>query len=514
MNTLTENTYRRWTILYILAFSLVWWAVFCISRHHLDGADMVENYAWGQEWQWGNNKHPPLFGWIVATWFRVFPRTDWAYYLLNEVNLGIALMLLALAMHRVLSPEKVLAAVILTLLGAHFGPDSGYKYNANTAQLPFIAAFAWSMLHAMERRRYRWFIGAGVFGAAALLTKYYALVLFFAIGLSLLMSLRPPLGTLLKRLMLTAVTALALVMPHVVWSVQHDWLSLHYMHAAHETVSPAGGFDAYVIMLAGGLLFSAVALLAWAVSLIRLPVLAHQTRRESRLGLNILVLSVITTLIAAWIQGIDPVSSWLIPALLFVGWALIDLIPVKYDTAVFARRIALIGVFYLIAALAVAVWWGQRFLAYPAPPPLVLTETLATDVTRNYRQTYGQAVQYVAGDFPIPYGLAFYSPDHPHALYGLDLAQSPWINARALQAGNKVVVCGTYRFEIAPEPDCISAARKLFGPPDQKKRMTYPVYDPKTKRLGRQAFEVLSWKPARSTLAPDRMGTRLQNGTS
>ncbi|MHB1092112.1 glycosyltransferase family 39 protein [Thiobacillus sp.] len=112
------SAYR--TLLYILAFSFVWWGIFTFSRHYLDGADMVENYAWGMEWQWGTNKHPPLFGWITAAWFRMFAVSDGAYYLLNQVNLAVALGLLALAMKRIHHWDKVLAAVVLTALGTHY----------------------------------------------------------------------------------------------------------------------------------------------------------------------------------------------------------------------------------------------------------------------------------------------------------------------------------------------------------------------------------------------------------
>jgi 4-amino-4-deoxy-L-arabinose transferase-like glycosyltransferase len=495
LNTHTEIAYKRWTVFYIFAFCLVWWALFSISRHYLDGADMVENYAWGQEWRWGNNKHPPLFGWIVAAWFSVFPTTDWAYYLLNEFNLGVALILLAMAMGRLLSPEKVLAAIILTSLGSHFGPDSGYKYNANTAQLPFIAGFVWSMLHATESRRPLWFITAGVFGAAAILTKYYALVLFLAIGLGLLISMRLPLRELLKGLAITAITALLLVSPHILWSIQHDWPSLHYMHTAHETTDGITGIDSYVVAITGLSLFGVVALLAWGGSLMRLPVSTFDAERKPRLGLTILILSVVLTLLAAWVQKIEPVSSWFIPVLLFLGWALIDITPLRFGTAKLARRIAAFGVAYLAVAVGVTAVWTMRYRAYRAPPPYALPQTLANGITRLYRETYGEPLQFAAGTFPLPYDLAFYSIDHPHGIYGLDLSQSSWIDARSLKAGNKVVVCGTLRFEIPSDPNCILGAQALFGIPDRVKRIEYEVCDPKSKHLGRQSYDVLMWKP-------------------
>jgi 4-amino-4-deoxy-L-arabinose transferase-like glycosyltransferase len=498
---LSDNVFARRTLLYILAFCLVWWGIFAMTRHYLDGADMVENYAWGMEWQWGTNKHPPLFGWITGAWFRLFPVGDRAYYLLNQVNLAIALGLLALAMRRVLSWEKVLLAVVLTTLGTHFGPDSGFKYNANTALLPFVAGFVWSLLHALERNRARWFILAGIFAAAALLTKYYALVLFAAIGLAVLITLRPPLPSLLKGTALAGATTLLLVTPHVVWSIQHGWPSLHYMHDAHEALGGMGRFNAYVIALAGALGFSGIALLAWGGSLVRLPAgPVEPMPRPPRLGLGILVLSVAMTVLASLVQGITPVSSWLIPALLFLGWALVDLTPARLDSGVLARRVYGFGLGYLLLAVVAAAFWEGQYRAYPARPAYALPQSIARDVTRLYRDAYGQRVEYAAGTFPLPYVLSFYSPDHPHGLYGfdlggLDLAQSPWIDVRALRSGNKVAVCGTLSFGKSDDPACAAMARTLFGIPDQTRQLVYPVYDPKTRRLGEQHYTVLMWKP-------------------
>lgn len=496
-----DSAIPRRTLLYILVFCLTWWGIFATTRHYLDGADMVENYAWGMEWQWGTNKHPPLFGWITAAWFRLFPVGDDAYYLLNQVNLAIALGLLALAMKRVLGWEKVLIATVLTTLVSHFGPDSGFKYNANTALLPFVAGFVWSLLHAFERGRTRWFVLAGVFAAAALLTKYYALVLFAAIGLAMLITLRPPLIPLLKGTALTGATALLLVTPHIAWSIHHGWPSLHYMHAAHEAMAEGGGLRAYVVALAGALGFSALALLAWGGSLIRLPTgPVDAVPRPPRLGLSILVLSVALTVLAALIQGISPVSSWLIPALLFLGWALVDLTPARFDSGMLARRIHAVGLAYLLVAVAAAALWERQYRAYPARPAYALPQRIAEDVTRLYRDTYGQSIEYAAGTFPLPYILSFYSPDHPHGLYGfdlggLDLAASPWIDARALKAGNRVAVCGTLSFGKSDELACPAAARSLFGVPDQTRQLAYPVYDPKSRQRGLQRYTVLMWKP-------------------
>ncbi len=83
----------RTALVAIGAAVLFWTAYSTQTQYNLDGyGDMVENYGWGIGWQWGYSKHPPLFGWITAAWFELFPRTDSAYYLLSAVNAQLAVL--------------------------------------------------------------------------------------------------------------------------------------------------------------------------------------------------------------------------------------------------------------------------------------------------------------------------------------------------------------------------------------------------------------------------------------
>lgn len=491
-----STTHRRATELYILVFCLAWWGIYLLGRHALDGRDMVEAFAWGQEWQWGTDKHPPMSGWMAAAWFALLPTTDTMYYLLNQVNLALSLWLLALAMRVCMDWEQVLLAIVLTSLGTHFGPDQGFKFNANTALLPFVAGFTWSLLRGLSSAQWRWFVLAGAFAAGALLTKYFALVLIAAIGLGATALLRPKAALLGKAVGVMAMTGGVLCAPHGVWSFRHDWPTLHYMHESHVATHTAADLMAYAITAGDYLHFSALAILVWAGSLWRgRGTTATPAPRSRGLGLAILALCLVLTLIAAWIQQLLPISPWLIPAFLFVGWALVDLTPAGIDAALVARRAVLASLVVVLLSAMAAAHVGSKYRAHPHASPDALAPLLARDVAAQYRQAFGQRITYVAGSFPLPYNLAFYSHDHPHALAGLDPAQSPWIDAKALAAGNRVVICGTLNFAVDPDPACATAAAQRFGSPDQLRQLDYPVHDPKTGQVGQQRFTLLMWKP-------------------
>ncbi|MFN3703371.1 glycosyltransferase family 39 protein [Thermomonas sp.] len=503
-----------WTGVYLLLFGLAWWCIFSFTRHALDHADMVENYVWGTAWQWGNNKHPPLFAWITAAWFRWFPTRDSAYYLLEEANLVLAFWLLALAMRRCMDWSRVLIGIVLTTLVTVYGPDSGFKYNANTAQLPFIAGFIWSLLHGLQSHRRRWFVLTGAFAGAALLCKYSAALLLMAIAGTLVLRLRPPRSIVMTGAMLSSAVAALLLAPHVLWSIRHGWPSLHYMESAHPAQGLTSVMTSHLAFLVSALLYMALPAVVWALARRQLPHRAGPMPDAPRLGLPLLLSTLTLTLAGALISGMTPVSSWLIPVMLFAGWALVDRIPAGLNLRPMAARTLALAMVCLGLYGALAVMEDASTQHQPAPQPYVLQQTMAETVARIYRQRYGQPLDYVAGSFPLPYFVAFYAPEHPQAAYGLDLRQSTWLDAHAFRQGGKAVICGSVRyFAQPPDPDCAAQARRQFGPSDEMRWLRWPVYDPATRRQALQTIQLLMWAPTpshRQTAAP-RVNARAQS---
>ena len=89
LEKMSKPTWIWWVLgLHVMA----WVLAHGVADTNLDSyADMLENYAWSQAWDWGTHKHPPFFAWVVGAWFAVFPQTDWAYRLLSYTNVAVGL---------------------------------------------------------------------------------------------------------------------------------------------------------------------------------------------------------------------------------------------------------------------------------------------------------------------------------------------------------------------------------------------------------------------------------------
>src|SRR5881628_2682151 len=71
----------------VIGFAAVHAALWTLVLSNLKAAqdvhmDVAEAFAWGQKFQFGYGKHPPLAGWIAGLWFRLFPAADWSTYAL------------------------------------------------------------------------------------------------------------------------------------------------------------------------------------------------------------------------------------------------------------------------------------------------------------------------------------------------------------------------------------------------------------------------------------------------
>src|SRR3954451_6468118 len=118
----------RLVIGFALVHAVLWTLVLC----HLKAAqdvhmDVAEAFAWGQKFQFGYGKHPPLAGWIAGLWFRLFPVADWSTYLLAMTTLACGLVVCWLAALRVVDRRRAFFSMVMLALYPVFN-FKGFKY--------------------------------------------------------------------------------------------------------------------------------------------------------------------------------------------------------------------------------------------------------------------------------------------------------------------------------------------------------------------------------------------------
>jgi len=96
--------------------------------------DVAEAYAWGQKFQLGYGKHPPLSGWVAGLWFQVFPVANWATYALAMATVSTGLVISWFIALRVVDRRRAFFVVLMLALYPIFN-FKGFKYNPDLLQL-------------------------------------------------------------------------------------------------------------------------------------------------------------------------------------------------------------------------------------------------------------------------------------------------------------------------------------------------------------------------------------------
>ena len=233
MNSKDFNKTPNMSIVWVLcAHVFVWVLAHGVADTNLDGyADMLENFAWGQQLAWGSAKHPPLFAWVTGLWFALFPTLDAFYHLLSYGNAALGLLGVYRLAHAMQRPQWARPAIVLLCMAFPYS-TLAVKFNANAVLLsvwPWVAVAWWHSVHASAKPAWLASVALGLLSALAMLGKYYSGVfllgifltsLSFAAGRQWFRTYQPWLALLVFVLSL---------LPHLDWLRQHDYVTFRYL---------------------------------------------------------------------------------------------------------------------------------------------------------------------------------------------------------------------------------------------------------------------------------------------
>jgi 4-amino-4-deoxy-L-arabinose transferase-like glycosyltransferase len=221
----------------ILVYCMVWTMLQWLSEPNLDSYfDMLENYAWSHELEWGTFKHPPLFSWTVGVWFSVFPTNEFFYKLFAYVNVAIALLGVVVLAKQLKLSALAYPAVLLLMWSFPYSTLAA-KFNANSQLLPIWPWTAVVFMHCLQTDKWRQLAASivlGVMAAACMLSKYFSGVFLILFPLLILSQakIRPELK---KPWPYVAIAVfLVLMVPHYRWLETHQFITMEYAKAQSD----------------------------------------------------------------------------------------------------------------------------------------------------------------------------------------------------------------------------------------------------------------------------------------
>jgi 4-amino-4-deoxy-L-arabinose transferase-like glycosyltransferase len=419
---------RRTMVLFALGYALVWWGFAVVSKSAGGlNADMAEMAIWGREPALGYPKHPPLLAWLVEAWFTLLPATDWAFYLLAALNLGLSLYLAwVLAGEWLDGPKRALAPLLLSLIP--FYNHIGLKFDQNSALIPLWALTTLCFWRSLKTRSPGYAALAGVFAAAGMLSKYWTVFLLLALVLAAFADRRRWAYLRSPAPWITTAVSAALCAPHLYWLIREDFPPLRWVNR-REWVDFATSLRDFAEYTFGTLGYAAIALVPLLIvlrprwSALREGLLPHDPDR--RTVMVMFWAPLIVPLGIALFTHTQPLSLWNEPSLGLLPVVLLGAPQLTVTREHVARFAA------LAAAFAIGSWIAAPFIAYNAlktggEADGAYAQEAAAALEAEWHRVTPAPLKLVAGTFGLSARIAFYLPDRPSSIEDFRRYLAPW----------------------------------------------------------------------------------------
>src|SRR5947208_11255371 len=424
-----------WLVIGFAAAHAVLWTLILVNLKAAQDVhmDVAEAFAWGQKFQFGYGKHPPLSGWVAGLWFKLFPVRDWPTYALAMTVVASGMVISWFTALRVVDRPRAFFVVVMLAIYPIFN-FKGFKYNPDLLQLVTLPLVVLAYLNAFEKRGVRSGLWLGLAGALALMTKYWVLTMIGAIGLAALIHpdrlkfLRSPAPWV-------AIATLVIAMiPHLVWLKEVDFVPLTYagdvygLSSRAQSVQLVLGYIGHnLALLAAPAVLAAIAM-AWpsrSATLARHPsALFAQawSRGENRSvnasqALNIWIIQIVVAIgppLGGLIFTVYMKTDWGISLFFLTPLALVAIPSLRIQSIALLRMVAIWLAITLVALAASPYIAAEEMAVNPnGAATYGARSQLARELTQAWHTRFNTRWAVVAGTTEVGEPMTFYSPDHP-----------------------------------------------------------------------------------------------------
>ena len=423
---------------------------------------------WGEQWQWGYHKHPPLPAWIAATVWDLSGHQPIAMFLMAQLTIAATFWAVWQLAREGLDPWLALCAVGV-LQACYYCTYSINDLNNTIITRPFWSLailFLYRATKPEASKALMWWTLTGVMIGLGMLSKYYIGVL--VLSMMAIPLLIPHARTQLKTIgpWLMAAVSLAIFSPHIVWMFNNDFVTLEYV-VKRSGESAGGDWTAHLL---SPLKFLLKQTGAWfPVLFIAIPALSFAAIRKSIMSIgrggsqryfrSYLLIVVGGPLLfyffVAAITGSNIRSMWGGP--LFGFWGLL-LIELSKDVAgQFQTKPAIAKVLRNCCIAAVVMLFG--LFVRNGLGPLVRDDfsrihfpgqTVCEEVHRRWNDRVDEPLQIIGGQL-FPAGcVGVYSDRQVDVFANANEKQNPWIDEAEMAQHGGIFVWEIE--EIGPEP--------------------------------------------------------------
>ena len=402
---------------FLIGHFLIWILVPSIFNTNLP-RDTIEALAWGSNLDWGFEKHPPLSAFFPEIFYKIFGNKDWAYYLLSQIFVVLAFLIVWVASHEFFKNNKLSLMSVLLLEGIYFYNFTTPEFNVNICQLPFWSLsvlFAWK---AFKHNKNLDWILFGLFSALGMMSKYLFVYLLF--GIISFYFYRLVNKKFHYKSFISLLVFLIVLSPHLIWLVNNDYITINY--ALHRT---SGSFYLGEPNVINHIKYPLIFLLKQIGILIPFFIMSYLVISKFKFKLNfkdeglvflicINILPLIFLFLTSFLFGVKIRTMWVSPFYLYFGILIIyffkNYINYKNTKNFFISFIIFFTLSPVLYSLNSLLKTDQR-IDYPA-------EEISFDVKNKWDRNFKKPIDFVVGQAWWAGNLSYHLESRPKFVRG------------------------------------------------------------------------------------------------
>ena len=431
-----------WIIL--ISHCLIWILLPILTQPNVP-LDSLEMIIWGQEWQLGYYKHPPLPAWMAEIASRLGGNTIWPTYLLSQLSTAACFFAVYRIGREALGNGIALLAVLL-LEACYYYNFTTPEFNNNVTSRGFCALAVLFLHQGLVKEKTRYWILAGVAIGLGMLSKYDTAI--FALAMVLFAVVHPRGRAAWRTAGPYALLTSAVVcfLPHLIWLIQNDFPTVHYFlrRSSHESawwtrfVNPLK-FSLSQMGAIGPILLLAIPLTGWRWRVARKENSEENFHRDFLLWFGLCPFLLV--LLAGLVTGAQIRSMWGTALWTFTGLALLCTVQLRL-TVESSRRVASLC---LTAGFLFAVSLVARNLVFPhfrekGSRIHFPGQQLAEHVRSAYKTEFGYDPEIIAGPWWEAANVAMYGGERAKVYFNLDDSISKSMNDETFRDRGGVIV--------------------------------------------------------------------------
>ncbi len=441
------DRFLRW-ILLIATVKFILFTAGLEAVNRFNG-DMIENLYWGQEWQWGYYKHPPLFAWISEAWLWLFNNNMKSYHLLVAIIFSLPVYLNYLFYRKFLDEKTAFVAIILCE-GIVYINFVNICINANTLLYifhPLICLFCYKTCHE-KNNTLNWIL-FGLFCGLAMLTKYSSGLVILACIIYIL-SIKKLSFIKEKGFYLGFLTSLIIFYPNAYWVIKNDFLPLKYIGDMSYTDALEKGFLykrwLYTTRLLQGMVLQCLPFLASFAILINHKNIIN----KSIIAKNLIIpfVTILPFIILTLIFGFGVKDVWMISNVFVLPVIFFTL----FDTILSKIRVVIAGFMILIYFISISLVivilhlfnpnLTERIYSIKVKDHVKAYQDLGYFINQKWQENYKEPPQYICGMSHVDGNISAFSRkfNRLHVIPHCNLFYSKWINLDKLNEKGLIVV--------------------------------------------------------------------------